>query len=192
MRPRSGGHFWFDPGARCLELVYTGGADGIRAQYETWHGPSDLTAWLSDHTGTDVTPAGESDLTAATRLREAVWHGAEARIEDRPLPPDAIEDINASAELPSIVPRLAVGGVRTIAAPVTAGQVLSTLARDAVELFTGPRADRIRRCAGVNCELVFVDTSRPGLRRWCSMERCGNRAKATTFRDRHRQEGSTS
>jgi predicted RNA-binding Zn ribbon-like protein len=191
MRPRSGGHFWFDPGARCLELAYTGGADGVRAQYETWHEPSDLTAWLTDHTGTQVVPADGSDLAAAMRLREAVWRGAEARIEDRPLPADAIEVINGSADLPSIVPRIAVGGVRTIAAPITAGQVLSTLARDAVELFTGPRADRIRRCAGVHCELVFVDTSRPGRRRWCSMERCGNRAKATTFRDRHRRGGST-
>lgn len=190
MRPLSGGHFWFDPGARCLELVYTGGADGIRALYETWHTPGDLTTWLSDHMEAEVTPAGEADLAAARRLREAVWHGAEARIEGRPLPPEAIDDINAIAALPSIVPRIAVGGARTVAVPITAGQVLSTLARDAVELFTGPRADRIRRCGGMNCELVFVDTSRPGRRRWCAMERCGNRAKASAFRDRQRQEGS--
>jgi hypothetical protein len=37
--------------------------------------------------------------------------------------------------------------------------VLSTLARDAIDLFTGPLAGRIRRCAGVNCTL-FADTSR--------------------------------
>ena len=53
---------------------------------------------------------------------------AEARIEARPLPPDAIDDINAVASAPCIVPRIAVGGVRTIAVPITAGQVLSTLA----------------------------------------------------------------
>ena len=42
---------------------------------------------------------------------------------------------------------------------------------------TGERASRIRRCQGVNCAIPFVDTSRPGTRRWCSMDRCGNREK---------------
>lgn len=39
--------------------------------------------------------------------------------------------------------------------------------------------DRIRRCAGAACVLYFYDTSRGGVRRWCSMETCGNRAKAS-------------
>jgi predicted RNA-binding Zn ribbon-like protein len=38
-------------------------------------------------------------------------------------------------------------------------------------------AGRIRQCAAHNCYLTFLDTSRPDSRRWCSMERCGNRAK---------------
>jgi len=62
--------------------------------------------------------------------------------------------------------------------------VRSDLARDAVDLLTGPLAGRIRRCAGVDCTLVFADTSRPGQRRWCSMRRCGDRAKARGFRQR--------
>ena len=75
----------------------------------------------------------------------------------------------------------------TWARPITSGQVLSTLARDAIDLFAGPLAGRIRRCAGVNCTLLFADTSRPGQRRWCSMQRCGNRAKAREFRQRKEQ-----
>ncbi|NUP00309.1 MAG: CGNR zinc finger domain-containing protein, partial [Nonomuraea sp.] len=43
---------------------------------------------------------------------------------------------------------------------------------------------RIRECAGDNCPLVFVDTSRPGARRWCAMERCGNRHKLRALRAR--------
>lgn len=38
--------------------------------------------------------------------------------------------------------------------------------------------NRIRSCSHPNCVLWFLDTSRNGKRRWCSMERCGNRAKA--------------
>lgn len=38
--------------------------------------------------------------------------------------------------------------------------------------------DRLRRCAHPACVLYFYDTSRNGTRRWCSMDVCGNRAKA--------------
>lgn len=48
---------------------------------------------------------------------------------------------------------------------------------DAAELIRD-RADRIRSCQHDDCVLWFLDTSKAGRRRWCSMERCGNRAKA--------------
>ena len=79
---------------------------------------------------------------------------------------------------------MTVGGLRSWATPVTGAQLLATIARDAIELFTGPYADRVRECAGDNCALIFVDTSRPGSRRWCSMERCGNRHKVRAHRSR--------
>ena len=41
---------------------------------------------------------------------------------------------------------------------------------------------RIRECSADDCRLVYLDTSRSGTRRWCSMQRCGNRAKVRTFR----------
>jgi predicted RNA-binding Zn ribbon-like protein len=51
-------------------------------------------------------------------------------------------------------------------------------ARDYLELLsTAP--DRIRSCAHESCVLHFLDTSRNGTRRWCSMATCGNRAKAS-------------
>ncbi|MGC4762555.1 CGNR zinc finger domain-containing protein [Micromonospora sp. DT46] len=53
-----------------------------------------------------------------------------------------------------------------------------------MDLFTGPYRDRIRECATHDCYLVFVDTSRPGRRRWCAMERCGNRHKVRSLRAR--------
>lgn len=45
---------------------------------------------------------------------------------------------------------------------------------------------RLRQCAG--CDCVFYDTSRNGLRVWCSMEACGNRAKVSSWRHRARGE----
>jgi predicted RNA-binding Zn ribbon-like protein len=48
---------------------------------------------------------------------------------------------------------------------------------DHLRLLAG-RPERIRHCAHPACVLWFHDTSRNGTRRWCSMETCGNRAKA--------------
>lgn len=66
---------------------------------------------------------------------------------------------------------------------VTAAAGLSAIARDAIDLLTGPLGHRIRVCAAEDCAFLFVDASRPGTRRWCSMERCGNLAKLRTHRD---------
>jgi predicted RNA-binding Zn ribbon-like protein len=55
-----------------------------------------------------------------------------------------------------------------------------------VALLGGEAADRIRQCEGPPCAVLFVDTSRKGQRRWCSMSACGNRAKAAGFRAREK------
>jgi predicted RNA-binding Zn ribbon-like protein len=58
-------------------------------------------------------------------------------------------------------------------------QVLWAVARSAGELLTSDRLDRVRQCADDHgCDYLFVDNSRNRSRRWCSMESCGNRAKA--------------
>jgi predicted RNA-binding Zn ribbon-like protein len=49
--------------------------------------------------------------------------------------------------------------------------------------------ERIRTCEHPNCILWFLDTSRNGTRRWCSMARCGNRAKAQRHYSRSHTEG---
>ena len=90
-----------------------------------------------------------------------------------------------SAAAPSLAPGPAdVSVTAGWAAPVRATQALSTLAREMIELLSGPFSGRIRECASGDCPLVFVDTSRPGARRWCSMERCGNRHKLRALRAR--------
>lgn len=41
-------------------------------------------------------------------------------------------------------------------------QLLATVARDAIELLTGPFADRISSCAAGDFHLIYVDTARRG------------------------------
>jgi predicted RNA-binding Zn ribbon-like protein len=56
------------------------------------------------------------------------------------------------------------------------------IVRDAERLLCSDLASHIRVCAGNGCGWVFIDTSKNGTRRWCSMKYCGNREKAARFK----------
>ena len=181
-----GGSFRFDAGALCLDFAHSGG-EGRYAVFETLHEPADLSAWLAEPPLAAVmtVPATARDLAAAKTLRQAIWDTAHARAAQVPLPAEAVATINRAAAEPPLVQELAADGTTAgWAPPVRATQALSTLAREMIGLLSGPLSGRIRECASDDCPLVFVDSSRPGARRWCAMERCGNRHKLRALRAR--------
>ncbi|MEU0567288.1 ABATE domain-containing protein [Nonomuraea sp. NPDC005983] len=185
-----GGSFRFDAGAVCLDFAHTGG-EGQYAIFETLHEPADLAEWLAQPPPAAVMTATVTarELTTAKVLRQAIWDAAHARAARRPLPAEAVATINRAATAAPLIPELAADGTTAgWAPPVRATQALSTLAREMIELLSGPLSERIRECASDNCPLVFVDTSRPGARRWCAMERCGNRHKLRALRARQAME----
>ncbi len=58
-------------------------------------------------------------------------------------------------------------------------RMLWPIAREAANLLTSEDIKRMGECADDRgCGYLFFDTSRNHSRRWCSMESCGNRAKA--------------
>jgi predicted RNA-binding Zn ribbon-like protein len=65
---------------------------------------------------------------------------------------------------------------------------LARVAADAIDLLAH-RADRLARCELPGCGALLLSRSRGERRRWCSMETCGNRAKAAAFRARARKRG---
>ncbi len=69
------------------------------------------------------------------------------------------------------------------------GQIPWAAVRSAADLLTAPELRRVRRCAGANCDWLFMDMSRNRTRRWCDMKGCGNRAKARRYYERHRARG---
>jgi predicted RNA-binding Zn ribbon-like protein len=176
LRWDDGAVFSFDAGAVCLELLTTGGMGDYRG-YETLRSATDLAAWLAEcRLRVDDAKVRDDDVPAARQLRSAVYTAAVATMAGRPLPRPSVGMINELAAGPPPVPVLS-GEVWRWAIATTGAQALSAIARDAIDLFSGDYADRIRECAAGDCQLIFVDLSRPGRRRWCSMERCGNRAK---------------
>ncbi|MYY10972.1 zf-CGNR multi-domain protein [Streptomyces sp. SID4919] len=185
LHSHGGTSFRFDPGALCLELLLTGGP-GWLARFEVLHEPADLARWavlsrLPD--GLDLT-VDEDELAAARTVRDALHVITANRAHGRTPDPARLAQVSAAAAVPPLGVRFTPDGGRAWAAGATGAQLLSTVARDAVELLGGPHGDRVRECATDNCALLFVDTSRPGRRRWCSMERCGNRHKVRTHRAR--------
>lgn len=55
----------------------------------------------------------------------------------------------------------------------------------AMELLAAPLGDRLKQCPGDDCGWLFLDTTKRGNRRWCSMEECGQDAKVARRRLRH-------
>jgi predicted RNA-binding Zn ribbon-like protein len=183
--------FHFLAGRPCLDLVATIG-ERWRRSFERLRAPEDLSRWfvaaglLPERVAVD-----ERQLAAARALREAVNRVARGlQAGTAPAAAD-LDAINGAAAAPDLAPRLDPGLARGWAAPVTAEAALSALARDAIDLLSGPLADRVRECARPDCALLFVDTSRPGSRRWCSMGGCGNRTKTAEYRRRRREQGWT-
>lgn len=154
---------------------------------EQLRSPADLARWRSEAGLGESTPAlTPADLAGARSLREAVYRLVTARIRGARLPARDVAVVNAAARHPSRTPRLGQGGELAWddGEPLTAA--LSAVARDAIELISGPWAGRIRECAAADCAFLFVDTSRPGSRRWCAMNRCGNREHVRKHRSRPR------
>jgi predicted RNA-binding Zn ribbon-like protein len=182
--------FRFEPGSLAFAFSVTG-APTNSEWFETLHDPMDLERWAAEVLGALRIRATAASVSEAKRLRAAIWSAADAVIDGRAVRAADRSTLNGFAASPSLVPRLDPGGTRSWVSSAAASALFSTIARDAIEIAAGQLASRIKRCEGVHCAIPFVDTSRPGTRRWCSMERCGNRAKVAAHRRRHRQEVST-
>jgi len=186
--PSSELRFHWKSGRLCLDFVATVG-ERWRRSFERLRTPGDLGRWLVEASLLDAAPrVRRAQLEDARVLREAIYRVAKLSGAGRPDPRDVAE-IDAWAAKPPLVPQLGDDGrslSRTADRPVAAA--LATVARDAVELLSGPLAARVRECAAPDCALLFVDTSRPGRRRWCSMAACGNRTKTAAYRRRRAAE----
>ncbi|MFJ6571548.1 CGNR zinc finger domain-containing protein [Streptomyces sp. NPDC091292] len=166
-----------------MELLVTGGP-GALARFEVLFAPADLARWVEQSRlapGLELTLT-DDDVAALRNLRDALHSIASDRAHGRPLDPVHLAVVNAAAAGAPLAARITPEGGRAWAPGGTGRQLLATVARDAVDLLTGPYADRIRECGSDNCQLLFVDTSRPGRRRWCAMEHCGNLHKVRSHR----------
>jgi predicted RNA-binding Zn ribbon-like protein len=185
-------NFHFTAGRVSLDFANTGGEDiagklgPAGARYEDLATPADCARWLRE-CALALPPLAvtEAELTQVRQLRDAIWYSAHACLTGSAIDGAQRDVINTAARRPTLVPQLVAAGEAPVWHEPALAAALSALARDAIDLMSGAEARRIRECAGARCILLFVDTSRPGRRRWCDMERCGNQVKTASYRRRH-------
>jgi predicted RNA-binding Zn ribbon-like protein len=194
---RSGAPWWYWLGGRpALDFVNTRRERWWR-QVETLVTPSDLALWLTRAelaaTPPRVTP---SLLLAAHELREAIDAAVQAHLRGAGVPEPAIAVIDRWLPFAQLPPQLALddSGIPVlgrITADDSARHPLGLIALDAAEMLGTEQRGRIRVCDSETCSARFYDRSRSGQRRWCSMQTCGNVAKARRHRARSATPAST-
>jgi predicted RNA-binding Zn ribbon-like protein len=153
---------------------------------ELFPSPESLDSWFRESGIVDgETKFRPADLGKAIRMRDAIYSLVHAKMAGDAYDGDALSIVNGAARTPPVLQQLTPDGRQTEAAPA---QALSTVARHAIELLSGPDAPLLKKCANHECTRVYIDRSRGERREWCAMDPCGNRMKAAAYRARKREE----
>jgi predicted RNA-binding Zn ribbon-like protein len=179
----------------CLEFANTRYWRGSDPATETMHGIDDVLNWsvkLGASRRSDADDLARrwreqprqaaAAFEDAIALREAIYRifsaGAAAK---KPTNDDLAALNEALAQAPGRIElhRANESYSWRIASPrPTMSHVLAPVLWSAGDLLVGPRLAKVRACANEKCRWLFLDDSKSGTRRWCSMSMCGNRAKA--------------
>ncbi len=135
------------------------------------------------------TSAASETLRAARRFRESLYCLFSSKINGHSPDPDDLARVNRCIR--TAFPNLEIKSLGEALVwarnngPARLDSLIWPIIRSAAELLTSPEIGLVRQCEGEGCTWLFLDRSRTGQRRWCSMASCGNRAKAR--RHYHRQ-----
>jgi predicted RNA-binding Zn ribbon-like protein len=127
-----------------------------------------------------------ADLPNVLAFRQALKNIYLAKIDNRSVPNKALAMLNQQLEnyvSPQILQFNKHDGTYQLVSAkstLTIPDLLGVLANEAAKLLSSPQVDLLKHCSNSECILTFIDNSRGQKRRWCSMETCGNRAKAAT------------
>ncbi|MEP7036175.1 MAG: CGNR zinc finger domain-containing protein [Actinomycetota bacterium] len=112
-------------------------------------------------------PEGPGSLKAARRLRDDLRALASGKRRGQ------VQQIDIQVAF-------TLDGEVELSAHSSVGLIAAAAAKVAIERCL----ERVKICPADDCRWAFYDTSRNRSRQWCSMEVCGNRAKARAHRER--------
>ena len=179
----------FDAGSVSLNLVATVGrrgsddsdSSGSSNGVERLTGVARLREWCAG-VGISLRAADQTAKTVAAlhSLRAAAYDVVTSVLRDRLPDKASVASINAAAAVAVPAPRLI--DTHVVQPAVTGDELLSLLARDLLDVLAEP--SRLRECASQRCRMVYLESPGARARKWCSMRRCGNQAKAQQHRSR--------
>lgn len=171
--------------------------------------PAELLAWSRRVAIIDEAEAGaitaawqaspavaDQALRATVEIREATYAVLARRLAELPADEGALEHLSLRWAAAAARSALAPGDVSAVEVVVgtSPGQTIpDRLAMAAVELLRTVDVSRLRTCpvAEGGCGWLFLDHSRNGSRRWCSMADCGTQAKIRKLTERRRKSATT-
>lgn len=170
-------------GDLALDFVNTAEGRGGPLAGDALGSAADLRAWgrrvgvIGQRTGAD----DESDLARAIEARELLYALFSARAQDRPAAPELLAAFSGLAAeayaAGSLKAAARGGGLEWSWDPSRVSSVRHAVVVSAAELLGAAQPQRLKQCPGDHCGWFFLDTTKRGNRRWCSMSTCGQEAK---------------
>jgi predicted RNA-binding Zn ribbon-like protein len=154
---------------------------------EELESPEALRTWLAERGLMRADePVSEGDLRRALDVREglrALMFANNGHDLDR----GAVECLDRAASRAGVRLEFADDGSPRLAPDATGvdGAIARLMAAVAEASVEGSW-QRLKACPEDSCRWAFYDRSKNRSAKWCSMETCGNMAKARAYRERHR------
>lgn len=148
--------------------------------------PAELVAWMRER---GLAPsrlrATERDLARAIELREALRRILLSHNRGEPPAAGACQVVDKAARRARLRVRFDGGGGATLE-PEAGGMdgALGRLLAIVHGAITQGTWERLKACRERSCEWAFYDHTKNRLGAWCTMQVCGNRAKARAYRSR--------
>ncbi|HWE12458.1 MAG TPA: ABATE domain-containing protein [Solirubrobacteraceae bacterium] len=176
----------FIAGHVALDFVNTAEERGHPEAGDVLRTPADLRLWgqryglLSSSVRED-----RSELRRALSARELLYALFVARAHGLPLAPvdlAALSSLAAAAYRAAALTPAAAGKITWRWPPAQLSTIRHVAVTSAVDLLGGDPGPRLKQCPGDHCGWLFLDMTKRGNRRWCSMSECGQEAKTARRR----------
>jgi len=148
--------------------------------------PAALTEWLARRGLVDADASVDSDLFVEARaLRSALRELALANTLGVAPAVERRVELDAALGGFPLALRLVDGRPQLVPADRGARGGLAAIVAAVAEARAAGSWERLKACRQETCGWVFYDGSRNRSSSWCSMQVCGGRAKASSYRRRH-------
>lgn len=165
--------------------------------YEVLVGFCHLAGFVEGPTATKLLAGNDTEkshtvLEACLQLRENLFTTLQAILTGEKPSKEIISQLEAEFKLVRAARYLACDeGIFSYQwrEPENLSRPLWELALASESFLMSESLQQVKKCASDDCGVLFVDESRGGSRRWCSMANCGNRHKVRQFRAMHKPMG---